>query len=195
MLHSTDYWEYILLMLVQAVTASSTHHQSFLQLHRIQSEGSTLLTIHESSCAQLILLLHIRKLLLILHIRHNFLVTRQCGMQSIRYISATSASQFLHVIVLQPSMYWSCTWYKVHSKVSCAQYQGVPLPTDLHDILHSEVLSRCWILRLYVLCCVNYTHTDNSIDWICQALYSVIFVLVIWVVWFEALHRLWCLWM
>ena len=75
------------------------------------------------------------------------------------------------------------------------QDQGVPLPTDLHDILHSEVLSQCWILRLYVLCCVNYTHTDNSVDWICQALYSVIFVLVIWVVWFEALHRLWCLWM
>ena len=124
MLHSTDYWENILLMLVEAVTASSTHHQSFLQLHRIQSEGSTLLTIHESSSAQLILLLHIRKLILLLQIRHNFQVTRQCGVQSIRYISATSASQFLHVIVLQPSMYWSCTWYKVHSKVSCAQYQG-----------------------------------------------------------------------
>ena len=104
MLHSTDYY-YILLMLVEAVTASSTHHQSFLQLHRIQSKGSTLLTIHESSSAQLILLLHIRKLILLLQIRHNFQVTRQCGVQSIRYISATSASRFRHIIVLQPGMY------------------------------------------------------------------------------------------
>ena len=102
-------------MLVEAVTASSTHHQSFLQLHRIQSKGSTLLTKHESSSAQLILLLHIRKLILLLQIRHNFQVTRQCGVQSIRYISATSASQFLHVIVLQPSM---------HSRLESNMVQG-----------------------------------------------------------------------
>ena len=36
--------------------------------------------------------------------------------------------------------------------------------------------------------CNAHTHTDNSEGWICQELYSVIFVLVIWMVWGLKLH-------